>query len=196
MVSVFDIASEFMDRAGGKIEAVKLEKLCFYTFGWYAHLTGEPLFSEQLYAMKYGPVVGQLLSAHAGHRVVDQDMLARQFRAWDTTRQELTGYVERIIDSVWDTYGERDAFDLAEYSHGEGVWQEAWDRKPEDSKRADLPQDELISYFLARKPVAGEVQDLPPAMLTYASQEVLEASERASSVHVPFIEAIRKQRSA
>lgn len=196
MASVFDIAAAFVDRAGGKVEALKLQKLCFYTFGWYAHLTGEPLFSEQIYAMKLGPVVGQLLSAHARHKVVDQAMLEPQFKAWDTTRQELSGYVEEVIDSVWATYGDWDRFELAEYSHIESIWQDAWLQRPEGAQRADLPQDRLISYFLDRKPGPGEVADLPPAMLTHVGQDTLVRAEEASSVHTPFVEALRRQHPA
>lgn len=196
MVSVFDVASQFVDRAGGTIEAVKLEKLCFYAFGWYAHLTGEPLFGEQFYAMKYGPVVGQLLSAHAGRTAVDQEVLSPQFSAWETERQKPTGYVEALIDYVWDTYGTYESFALAEYSHKESVWQDAWKHKPEGSKRADLPHADLISYFLARKPRPDEITGLPPAMITKVKREVLEEAEHSSSIHRAFIEAIRKQRSA
>lgn len=65
MITVFDVAAEFTDRAGGEIEPVKLQKLCFYAFGCFAHLTGEALIGERFYAMRYGPVVGELLSAHA-----------------------------------------------------------------------------------------------------------------------------------
>ena len=196
MVSVFDIASAFVDRAGGKIESVKLQKLCFYAFGWYAHLTGKPLFGEQLYAMKYGPVVGQLLTAHAGHRVVDQKMLDPQFEAWDTQREELPGYVREIIDSVWETYGSQGAFDLAQYSHSETIWQDAWDSRPEDAKRADIQHDAIVAYFLERDPRDGEVKGLPEAMLTRAKAEVLQTAESESAVHWPFIQQMRKQRSA
>ncbi|MDO5747721.1 MAG: DUF4065 domain-containing protein [Actinomycetaceae bacterium] len=196
MASVFDIASEFVKRAGGEVEAVKLQKLCFYAFGWYAHLTGEPLFGEQFYAMKFGPVVGQLLSAHAKSKVVDQKMLEVQFKAWDTQRQELSEYIEEVIDSVWDTYSQKEAFVLADYSHDEAVWKDAWDSRPEGSRRANMPQGTLISYFLEREPKTGEVQHLPPAMLTRAKREILEEAEHVSSVHHPFIEVIRKQHSA
>lgn len=196
MASVFDIASAFVDRAGGTIESVKLQKLCFYAFGWYAHLTGEPLFGEQLYAMKFGPVVGQLLSAHAGHKEVDQEMLDPQFEAWDTQREELPGYVREIIDSVWDTYGRQDAFKLAKYSHSEAIWKDAWDSRPEGTKRADIEHDAVVAYFLEREPRDGEVEDLPPAMVTRAKAEVLQAAESESAVHWSFIREMRKQRSA
>ncbi|MDY5152615.1 Uncharacterized phage-associated protein [Actinobaculum suis] len=196
MLSVFDVSTQFVDRAGGKIEATKLEKLCFYAFGWYAHLTGEPLFSERFYAMQHGPVVGDLLTAHAGLKEVDQDVLSSRFAPWETEREEPGGYIKKVIDCVWGTYGSLDAFDLAEYSHKEKVWQKSWKRRPKGSKRADLPHRDLISYFLAREPQSDEVPDLPPAMLTVVKQEILDTAERSSSVHHPFIEAIRKQRAA
>ncbi|MDO5721962.1 MAG: DUF4065 domain-containing protein [Actinomycetaceae bacterium] len=192
MVSVFDIASEFVDRAEGQIESVKLQKLCFYAFGWYAHLTGERLFGEQFYAMKFGPVVGQLLSAHAKRKVVDRSLLDDQFEAWDTQREELPGYVQRVIDAVWDAYGKKGAFALAEYSHSEAVWKDSWESKPKDAKRAVMELDDVVTYFLEREPRGEEDLDLPPAMLTRVDWAVLEEAEAESSIHMPFIEAFRE----
>ena len=40
-VSVFDITAALLNRApGGELPTLKLQKLCFYVYGWYAHLTG------------------------------------------------------------------------------------------------------------------------------------------------------------
>lgn len=196
MLSVFDIASDFVERAGGEIQSVKLQKLCFYAFGWYAHLTGEKLFNEQFYAMEYGPVVGELLSAHAKKKVVTSDMIADQIDARTTVHEPIEPYVKTVLDAVWDTYGHVDGFKLAQYSHDEDIWAESWQRKPEGSKRGDLYSDGIVKYFLWRAPGADEGKELPPAKITVASQEALEQSEDPDALHQPFVDSLRKLLSA
>jgi uncharacterized phage-associated protein len=81
VTSVFDVAAALLARhEGSPMSALKLQKLCFYTFGWYAHLTGKPLFRESFYAMQFGPVVGELLSAHAGQKEVTISMIEAQLK--------------------------------------------------------------------------------------------------------------------
>ncbi|VEI12868.1 Panacea domain-containing protein [Trueperella bialowiezensis] len=191
MITVFDIASEFLDRAGGKVNAVKLQKLCFYAYGWFAHLTGEPLFGERFYAMQYGPVVGELLSAHAGKKEVDASMMQTQLEERDVDRESMTGYVTAILDEVWDFYGSMDSFELAEYSRGEAIWQSSWESRPDDSKRCDLTQSELVSYFLQRAPKEGEAPGMPAPRRVTVPEELLRDAERQEAVHQPFVDAIR-----
>lgn len=93
-------------------------------------------------------------------------MLDPQFEAWDTRREELPSYVREIIDSVWDTYGRQEA--------------------------ADIEHDSVVTYFLKREPRDEEVKDLPPAMVTMAKAEVLQAAESESAVYWCFIREMRK----
>lgn len=196
MTTVFDVAAEFTDRAGGQIEPVKLQKLCFYAFGWFAHLTGEALFGERFYAMRYGPVVGELLSSHAKKRSVDHDLLQAQFDVRESEREHVGSYVSAVIDSVWNTYGKHDQFELAEYSHDEDVWRDAWDARQSGSLRADMFTDEVIRYFRVRQPSEGEVVDLPPAMTIDVPTHILDEADSSDSVHWPFISALQETRRA
>ncbi|WP_167853887.1 Panacea domain-containing protein [Acidipropionibacterium timonense] len=196
MTSVFDIAAEFIDRSGGVIETVKLQKLCFYAFGWYAHLTGEPLFGETFYAMEYGPVVGELLSAHAKQRTVGARMIQDQREARQDEREELDPYKKAVLDAVWAVYGDKDRWKLVDLTHEESVWCEAWDSRRPGTKRGDLAREDVIAYFLDRQPRSSEQLDLPPAMISRASADELTAIEAEAEVHRPFVDAVRAFRYA
>lgn len=61
--SVFDVATDILKMSGVEsMDALKLQQLVYYTFGWYAHVTGRRLFDQQFYAMQHGPVVSYLLT--------------------------------------------------------------------------------------------------------------------------------------
>lgn len=196
MTTVFDIASEMIERSGGSIETVKLQKLCFYTFGWYAHLTGEPLFGETFYAMPKGPVVGELLSAHAGQRTADVEMIEAQRDAREDDREQLDAYKEALVDAVWEVYGRKSSWELVDLTHEESIWTDAWDARREDSRRSDLPRQDIVAYFLDRTPKPSEPLELPPAMISRESPARLADIETAAQAHQPFIEAARAYRYA
>lgn len=191
MTTVFDIATEFIERSGGSIESVKLQKLCFYAFGWYAHLTGEPLFGETFYAMQKGPVVSELLSAHAGCRRVDAAMMDMQREVRDDEREGLDSYRAAIIDSTWAAYGGMSSWDLVDLTHLESIWQDAWTARRDGTQRGDLAKRDVIEYFVTRVPKPEERLHLPPAMVTRASVADLAKVESESQVHRPFVDAVR-----
>lgn len=197
MTSVFDVAVELLDRQEGEsMDALKLQKLCFYAFGWYAHLTGEALFGETFYAMQYGPVVGELLSAHAGKQTVDLAMMSAQLiaRDADDAASELDPYKTAVVDAVWAVYGHKSSGLLIDMTHAEAVWAEAWTARRPGSKRGDLSRDELLGYFLERTPGPQEKLELPPAMISRASASELEEIEAQSQTHQPFVDAVRSLR--
>lgn len=191
MTTVFDIATELLDRSGGKMETVKLQKLCFYAFGWYAHLTGEPLFGEKFYAMEYGPVVGELLSAHAKQRVVDLGLIATQREAREDRAAEADPYKTAVVDAVWAAYGSATRWELVKLTHEESVWTDAWESRQPGTRRGDLASDDLIDHFLTRFPTRDEPLELPPAMITRASITQLSSIEGEARVHAPFVDAVR-----
>lgn len=162
MATVFDVAAEFLKRSkGNSISPLKLQKLCFYAFGWYAHQTDEPLFDERFWAMEFGPVVGELLSAHAQKKRFTLEQLEAQFTVRDMVPGELGGYERAVIGAVWDSYGDMTPGELVEETHKEQVWIDAWGSRPSGSRRADLPHGTLVDYFMSIDPKRVEGLDLP-----------------------------------
>lgn len=194
MTTVFDIAKEMIERSEGSMESVKLQKLCFYAFGWYAHLTGEPLFGETFYAMPKGPVVGELLSAHAKRERVDLEMIATQREEREDETDEFDPYRSAVLDAVWSAYGGQTSWRLVELTHEEAVWDQAWKSRRDGARRADLLRDDLIGYFVGRMPKPEERLELPPPMISRASAADLEAIEASAKVHPPFVHAVRSFR--
>lgn len=179
-----------------------MQKLCFYVFGWYAHQTGAALFDERFYAMSKGPVVGELLSAHAGKAAFSQEQLGKQFDEHDLDRDGLDLYVDEIVDAVWLCYGKLSDHELVDLTHEEQVWIGAWEHRPEGARRGDLPQEEIVGYFLHRRFTSFEEGrlDLPDGQVTFVDADWLsELDSRDDLISEEFIAnvvaALRGERS-
>lgn len=176
--TVFDVSLALMDRAQqSEMSPLKLQKLSFFAFGWYSHLTGLDLFPETFYAMERGPVVGELLSAHAGRRTVSRDTLLTQLDERDGVQGDLEPFVERVLDAVWDHYGDSSPWELVRLTHEESVWTDAWAARPQGSKRGDLPHKDIIRHFLTLSPPPD--LSLPPSVMSFITQDDLMRIEAA-----------------
>lgn len=198
MLSVFDVAASLLARSENQtMGTVHLQKLCFYSFGWYAHLTGDALFGEQFYAMEHGPVVGELLSAHARKRRVSAGVIHAQQEAHSlpTGTESIDAYTDQIIDAVYKRYapmptwttGSREG--LVEASHKEDVWREAWDCRPADTRRAIMKHERIIGYFFG-KPMDPELAPfLPEPAVTVLPPEAFEEPDTYEPDH-EFVDAV------
>jgi uncharacterized phage-associated protein len=176
--SVFDIAHALLERSGEpQMSTVKLQKLCFYTYGWYAHQTGEGLFREQFYAMQYGPVVGELLSAHAEKTTLAATDLVSQFQQRESQPERLDPFVSEIVDAVLASYGRFGPWELVEMTHDEEVWKSAWSGR-NYGRRGDLHRRDIVEHFFSGRAVAPADLHLPDSRVTVESTEFLDHLER------------------
>ena len=65
MASVFDVAAYILERRG-RMTAMKLQKLVYYSQAWSLVWDGRPLFDDEVQAWVNGPVVYDLFKAHQG----------------------------------------------------------------------------------------------------------------------------------
>lgn len=190
--SVFDIALAILHRSkSGGMSPLKLQKLCFYTFGWYAHLTGQRLFPEPIYAMQLGPVVGPLLSAHRGLQWFTEGELqeARQNAAIPSDP-----YMSDVIDAVWATYGAFSHGELIELTHEEKIWEEAWGSRQQGSARADIEQAELVRFFLSKTGADVSIYEhLPERHVSFVSASTMRRMEdEQAEPHLAFVDRMRQ----
>lgn len=149
MTTVFDVADAILERSDrNRISTIKLQKLVFYTFGWYGMVTGRLLFEDPIYAMPKGPVVGTLLSAHQGQRSLTLDELHES--ASFTSAQD-DALLDSVVDAVMATYGKFGPWDLVEMTHQESPWEDAWAyAEKTGSSRVDLDPSTVLEFFEAK----------------------------------------------
>jgi uncharacterized phage-associated protein len=120
------LANTFLKRHGdeGGIEHMKLQKLCFYAYGWWLVDHDKPLLVEGPEVWKFGPVFSSLYSVLAMYG--RQPISKPQKMAFGNVKliQSDDKDARNLVDMVWERYGERSSFDLSNETHKEGTpWQ-------------------------------------------------------------------------
>lgn len=122
---------------GDLISNLKLQKLCYYAQGLGMATRGEPLFREPIEAWLHGPVVPGLYRTYRGFEgnaiptVTDLDL-----DAYDPADR-------KILDDVYDFYGQYSAWRLRQMTHNEAPWRDAYEQ---DASHV-IPLDSLTRFF-------------------------------------------------
>lgn len=142
--SIRDVAAYILDKHG-PMTAMKLQKLCYYAYGYHLAWEERPLFDEPFEAWANGPVSPDLYRAHRGRfRLGPGDLGGDPTRLDDGERES--------INLVLEGLGGQTAHQLATMTHHETPWVEARKRDdvgPLDRSRERLHDDEIAEYFEA-----------------------------------------------
>jgi uncharacterized phage-associated protein len=165
VATVFDVA-QFILSKYGSVEAMKLQKLVYYSQAWRAVQTGKPLFQETIKAYAQGPVVGQLWHTHRGYRHISPQIVeigSPDGISWDEAE---------LIESILEHYGHLSGDELSELTHLERPWVEAWARSY--SKKIDL--DSMKAYYAEQLVYASDsAPRIPTASRSYVASDALES---------------------
>lgn len=127
--TALDVANTFLDlaqRDGRTLTNMELQKHVYIAFGYYAGFMNERLFSDDIQAWNYGPVIPNLYHElkHYGVGPVTEHLPG--------TVPIPTQSAERnIIESVWDSYRNFSAIQLSMLTHKDGT---PWSRMMEKAK--------------------------------------------------------------
>ncbi|EOG4614330.1 Panacea domain-containing protein [Pseudomonas aeruginosa] len=140
MPSSRDVAEYFLllEGEGGEISNLKLQKLVYYAQGFSLALLGEPLFDEPIEAWMHGPVVKSLYRQFSRFGSNPIDPLN------DFDDSVLSRDQKRLIEEVFDVYGQYSAWKLRQLTHEEDPWR---DNYVEGDFSREIPQDEMERYF-------------------------------------------------
>jgi uncharacterized phage-associated protein len=145
MASAHDVAAYILSRQG-RMTAMKLQKLVYYSQAWSVVWEERPLFSETIEAWANGPVVRDLYDVHRGSFEVAE---WPQGDACQLTSDERT-----TIDTVLDFYGGKSAQWLSDLTHREQPWLAA---------RRGLPDGERGSREITLSALEEYYSSLPEA---------------------------------
>jgi uncharacterized phage-associated protein len=140
MATVLDVARYILDRLG-EIEAVKLQKLCYYSQAWHLTWEGEAMFAEDFEAWENGPVVMDLYRSHRLQRLV----LPAQI---DGCPSNLSEACVRVVDEVLRAHGAKSGSELSALTHREGPWCDARaGLAPNQASRNVITKESMALYF-------------------------------------------------
>lgn len=115
-LSIFDIANWFLQQE--QMSDKKLQKLCYYSYAWGVALLNRPLFDDTRFeAWAHGPVSPELYQEckRYGWSPIPQNKFSEAHAIKDKDISEL-------LESIWLTYGDKDANELEALTHRESPW--------------------------------------------------------------------------
>lgn len=120
--SASDIAKYFLSNTdedeGHTISHFKLQKLLYYAQGFHLAIFERPLFSDDILAWAYGPVVESIFHQYNGFgpNPLPKDEGFNYLSIDKETRD--------LLDDVYNVYGQYSAWKLINMTHSEPPWKE------------------------------------------------------------------------
>jgi uncharacterized phage-associated protein len=115
----------------GNITNLKLQKLLYYAQGLYLALYDIPLFSENIMAWQYGPVVPEIYHEYKKHSRNPLEVSS------DFNPSLIDADVTSFLDEVYSVYGQYTGAVLVTLTHQESPWK-------------DTPINGIISHELMK----------------------------------------------
>jgi len=124
--SAFDVAKYFLYKAQTATEEdqelisnLKLQKLVYYAQGLHMVIYGEPIFSEEVEAWTYGPVVPVLYHYYKKHD-------ANGIHADDSfDPSAIDDDTKTFLDEIYEVFGQFSAIRLMNIAHSDQCWIDA-----------------------------------------------------------------------
>lgn len=142
--SVFDTADFFLQKAkeaDTALTPLKLQKLCYFGYGWVAGGLDRELFEESFEAWKHGPVVGDLYLEFSKFKGEPIDRLTNKVAH---TSKQLDSEVAVILSKVWDMYSKFSGWELRDKTHNEGT---PWEDIFNGHSSQIIPYNTIRDYF-------------------------------------------------
>jgi uncharacterized phage-associated protein len=122
MTTAQDVAQYFLslvnEDEGDLMSNHKLQKLLYYAQGFHLAVFDKPLFSDNIEAWTYGPVVPSVY--HAYKHLGSQAIPRPDHIDLTTFDEETIG----LLDEVFSVYGQYSAFALRDLTHIEPPWRD------------------------------------------------------------------------
>ncbi len=116
MAKAHDVAAYIISEKR-PLDAMKLQKLLYYSQAWSLVWDECPLFSPKIEAWANGPVVREVFKTYQGEYKISKAKLG------DKTALKLLE--KETVDAVLKFYGDKTGFYLSELTHQETPWKEA-----------------------------------------------------------------------
>jgi uncharacterized phage-associated protein len=139
MAKAHDVAAYIISKLRS-VDAMKLQKLLYYSQAWSLVWDGRPMFSSRIEAWANGPVVREVFKAYQGKYKVSKAKFGDPGALKDVERE--------TIDAVLKFYGSKTGFYLSELTHRERPWMEA--RKglaPGEMGDREITKAAMLDYY-------------------------------------------------
>ncbi len=142
-LTALDIANFYIQLVNSlpdnSIDNLKLNKIIYYAQGWSLVRLGHPLFTNEIQAWDYGPVVPEVYREfrHCGSEPIDKPSAV--FDEDRLSSQELS-----LLVDVYDNYGKYTGWALKEMTHRKGS---PWDRVYQKGMNSVITCESMMEAF-------------------------------------------------
>ena len=138
MCRAIDVAAYILNERG-RLSGFQLQKLLYYSQVWCLVTQDRQLFAEDIRAWEHGPVVYEVARAHRGCRtVVASDIDGDPF--------VISAEDQVVIDAVLESYGSMTGDELAELTHREDPWRDAFNGETGLASNV-ISLDSICAYY-------------------------------------------------
>ena len=139
-LSIANALIQLSHKKGNPVSNMKLQKLVYFSYGWFLAIRKERLFEDEIQAWKYGPVIPELY--HSFKLYYSNPIPEAHYLKSDSV--EVSGDATALLESVWQAYGDKTAIELVDMTHKVGT---PWEKTFERSVSNSIIKDELISAY-------------------------------------------------
>ncbi|PIR83008.1 hypothetical protein COU19_02475 [Candidatus Kaiserbacteria bacterium CG10_big_fil_rev_8_21_14_0_10_56_12] len=111
-----ELVGDNKEREG--ITNLKLQKVLYFAQAYFLAKLGKPLFSDNLEAWEYGPVVPSVYRKYRENGsnpiIVDED------------KSSITDDDKEVLQKIWNTFGGYSASKLVDIAHAHTPWKDAY----------------------------------------------------------------------
>lgn len=142
MATVHDVAAYIL-RQAAPMSAMKLQKLCYFAYGYHMAWEDRRLFDERFQAWANGPVAPDLYRQHRGCFQLDSGGITGHPHQLDSDEKE-------SVDVVLENFNSYTAHELSAMTHMPGPWLSARKRagvSDLERSREELLDEEIEDFF-------------------------------------------------
>lgn len=138
--SIIDVAKFILGKCG-PMSSMKLQKLCYYAQAWSLAWDDSPLFPEDFFAWRSGPVCPELYRETTGREIyfVKDSNIGGDVAVFHENEIE-------TLDRVLEYYGDRDGGWLMELALLEDPWRQAWEYSHAENPRI-ISKKSIKEYY-------------------------------------------------
>ena len=118
MYDIQGISHYFINKGLGTkypVTNMKLQKLLYYSQGWYLASHKEPLFHNDFYKWDFGPVCPDI---YYNFKPFRGNPIPSSYADYGSLPRDIMPF----LDQIWATYGDYSALQLSALSHTEKPW--------------------------------------------------------------------------
>jgi len=148
--SASDIACFFINLANKKvideenltegITNLKLQKLLYFAQAAHCAIFHKPLFSEQILAWQYGPVVEEVYQEYKKYRNLPIPK--------PNDEKEIDQETQFFLENIWNIFGKYSTAELVNISHSHKPWMDAYQNKTKNIA-INVLEEYYKNYFIA-----------------------------------------------